>query len=165
MWEQEGFLLCVEEESINVSNKKHAQVLTVCQNKYFSPETPNEHLRTEDTLLTKTILSFFPSFLDINFVCMFNSLVGVFVVYILTSMAKLPILFFTLGWKLFNFLDNRLLNYSIHGSQEESLQKGLFTETNLAFVVSMSSKQKPIIFEAYQKFVKIIFKGFSHKVP
>ena len=48
---------------INVSNKKHAKVLTVCHSKYFSPETSNELLRIEDMILTKTILFFYPYFL------------------------------------------------------------------------------------------------------
>lgn len=91
-WLWEGFLPCVAENSINVSNKKHAKVLTVC--KYFSPETSNELLRIEDLILTKTTLFFYPSFLDVNFVCMLNSLLRVFVVYILTSMADLPGYFF-----------------------------------------------------------------------
>lgn len=62
-WLWEGFLPCVAENSINVSNKKHAKVLTVCHSKYFSPETSNQLLRIEDMILTKTTLFFYPSFL------------------------------------------------------------------------------------------------------
>lgn len=95
MWIREGFSICVEENSINVSNEKYAKVLTVCRRKYFSPETSNE-LKMEDMLLTKPVLFFFPSFLPRCKFCMYilNSLLRVFVVYILTSIAELAILFF-----------------------------------------------------------------------
>lgn len=63
MWLWEGFLPCVPENSINVSNKKHAKVLTVCHSNYFLPETSNEVLRIKDMILTKTILFFYPYFL------------------------------------------------------------------------------------------------------
>lgn len=139
MWIREGFSICVEENSINVSNKKYAKVLTVCHRKYFSPETSDELLKMEDMLLTKPILLFFPSFLPRCKFCMYilNSLLRVFVVYILTSIAELAILLFSWDRNLGNFLDDILLNYSVRGYHEESLQKGLFTETDLA---SLSSK-------------------------
>ena len=55
MWLWEGFLPCVPENSINVSNKKHAKVLTVCHSNYFLPETSNEVLRIKDMILTRII--------------------------------------------------------------------------------------------------------------
>ena len=92
-WLWEGFLPCVAENSINVSNKKHGKVLRVC--KYFSPETSNELLRIEDMILTKTTLFFYPSFLPRCKFCLYvKQSSEVFVVYILTSMADLPGYFF-----------------------------------------------------------------------
>lgn len=44
-------------------------------------------------LLGHSFSSFLPSFLNVNFVCGLNSLVRVFVAYVLTSMAGLVILF------------------------------------------------------------------------
>lgn len=89
-------------------------------------------------LLGHSFSSFLPSFLTVNFVRVLNSLVRVFVAYILTSIAGLVILF-SYDRNFGGFLDDILLNYSIH-KYEESLQKGLFTETDLAFTVSLNSK-------------------------
>ena len=154
LWER--FSLCVEENSIDVSNEKQAKVLIVCRNKDFSPKTVNGLVRIftgaiifflfpflnflfinwflerekhqfvilliyafigwclhvpwlgiepttlvywEDALTNwatwagPSFSFFFPSFLHVNFVCILNSLVRVFVAYILTSTTEVARLF------------------------------------------------------------------------